>query len=151
MLSCLDVPNTDSIQFHPIQRHSNVNGQPAVNGLDLQQMPFTFYLDDIHTNFVEVMFPSQVHYWVTVKGQSFSSEKSPKFLHHQRKKNCDPLCFEDKNLMTPPPPTLIDLSDFYDSAPVPVPCMFHNHTTKSRSSLQGKVLSKCGVVSLKIG
>ena len=57
MMSCLPVPNTDSIHFHPIHRHNNVNGKSeAVEGLDLKDIPFTFYLDDIHTNFVEVSF-----------------------------------------------------------------------------------------------
>ncbi|XP_033646112.1 uncharacterized protein C05D11.1-like [Asterias rubens] len=56
MISSLSVPGTDSIQFHPINRHSNLPSNKPTNGvagIDLQKIPFTFQLDDIHTNFVQ--------------------------------------------------------------------------------------------------
>ena len=59
MISSLAVPGTDSIHFHPINRHSNLPADQQTNdvdGIDLQKIPFTFQLDDIHTNFVQVGF-----------------------------------------------------------------------------------------------
>ncbi|XP_038073979.1 uncharacterized protein C05D11.1-like isoform X2 [Patiria miniata] len=55
MISSLPVPGTDSIHFHPINRRSNLpsnQGDGELDGMNLQKIPFTFQLDDIHTNFV---------------------------------------------------------------------------------------------------
>ncbi|XP_022082849.1 uncharacterized protein C05D11.1-like [Acanthaster planci] len=55
MISSFPVPGTDSIHFHPINRHSNLLGNQEAGGaevMDLKQIPFTFQLDDVHTNFV---------------------------------------------------------------------------------------------------
>ncbi|XP_030845247.1 uncharacterized protein C05D11.1-like [Strongylocentrotus purpuratus] len=54
LLTKLPIPDTASIQFHPFQRYSNLGGGAGDTGLDLQSLPFTFQLDDIHTNFVKL-------------------------------------------------------------------------------------------------
>ncbi|XP_063960885.1 uncharacterized protein C05D11.1-like [Lytechinus pictus] len=54
LLTKLPIPDTGSIQFHPFQRYSNLQGGAGDTGLDLQSLPFTFQLDDIHTNFVKL-------------------------------------------------------------------------------------------------
>ena len=60
MLTCVDVPDVGCIHFHPIKAHSNKNtshgGGDAI--FPLGDLPVTFELDDIQTNFVSVgIFP----------------------------------------------------------------------------------------------
>ncbi|XP_071956159.1 uncharacterized protein C05D11.1-like [Antedon mediterranea] len=56
MLSCLPVPDASAVFFHPVERKSNLNGFVSTEGdlFDITKLPFTFQLDDLHTNFVEM-------------------------------------------------------------------------------------------------
>ncbi|XP_033118146.1 uncharacterized protein C05D11.1-like [Anneissia japonica] len=56
MLSCLPVPDPASVHFHPVECKSNLNGFISMEGalFDITKLPFTFQLDDLHTNFVEM-------------------------------------------------------------------------------------------------
>ncbi|CAH1271971.1 Hypp4744 [Branchiostoma lanceolatum] len=56
MLSSLDVPDTDTIQFHPIKTASthDKNAMNRIPQFPLDGLPFTFMLDHIHTNFVQL-------------------------------------------------------------------------------------------------
>ncbi|XP_070567442.1 uncharacterized protein C05D11.1-like isoform X2 [Ptychodera flava] len=54
MVSSLDVPDTSSIHFHPIKRYSNLTANfKTCDAMDISKIPFTFQLDDIHSNFVK--------------------------------------------------------------------------------------------------
>lgn len=56
MLTCVDVPDVGSIQFHCLKPSSN-HGPPTAQSdcqFPLHQLPFTFQLDDITTNFVTI-------------------------------------------------------------------------------------------------
>lgn len=61
LLTSVDVPNVDSIFFHPIipscnRAAENVNrvAEKANPVFPLENIPFRFQLDDVHTNFVQV-------------------------------------------------------------------------------------------------
>ncbi|XP_077994627.1 uncharacterized protein C05D11.1-like [Glandiceps talaboti] len=54
VVSRLAVPDTSSIHFHPIKCYSNVTSQSdSCQSMEIDKIPFTFQLDDIHTNFVK--------------------------------------------------------------------------------------------------
>ena len=56
MMTCVDVPDVTSIHFHTIKPSSNVSSSNGNDKFPLADIPVTFFLDDIQTNFVRVSF-----------------------------------------------------------------------------------------------
>ncbi|XP_071830473.1 uncharacterized protein C05D11.1-like [Apostichopus japonicus] len=54
MIGSLPIPSTASIHFHPLHRHSNLNGTVGPTEIDISKLPFTFQLDHVHSNFVQL-------------------------------------------------------------------------------------------------
>ena len=54
MLTCVDVPDVGCIHFHKVQPSSNHGNADVNKAFPLANIPFTFQLDDMQTNFVDV-------------------------------------------------------------------------------------------------